>query len=160
MGFFSCSQAQTKVDLTPIEHFDLHKYMGLWYEIARFDISFERGMTNVTAKYSVLENGMVRVENSGDKNGKRKMAIGKAKVDRANAPGVLKVAFFLNFYAPYNVIFLDKEYKYALVASGENYLWILAREPQIESCALHEILVEAKKRGFDTKKLIFNSQGK
>lgn len=154
MSILSCS-AQSRVDESPVASFDLERYMGLWYEIARFDVSFEHDMSGVTAQYSLLTDGRVRVENSGIRDSKRHTAIGKAKFGAPAANGFLKVAFFMNFYAPYRVIMLADDYSYALVTSGAKYLWILSRTPGLSDAILQKILTEATRRGFDTEKLIF-----
>lgn len=154
-----CSFA-SKVDIEPIAPFDLNRYLGRWYEIARFDHSFERGLSHVTATYSLGENGVVRVENAGLKNGVRKVAIGKAKFASPAKTdiGSLKVSFFGPFYAPYRIILLADDYSYALVTSGEKYLWVLSRTPTLPIPTIQKILDEAARRGFDTKKLKFISQ--
>lgn len=154
MSILSCS-AHSRVDESPIASFDLERYMGLWYEIARYDNRFECGMTDVTAMYTLLDDGKVRVENSGTRDGVRHTAIGKAKVGEPAANGFLKVSFFLNFYAPYRVIMLADDYSYALVTSGEKYLWILSRTPQLDESVKQKILDEATRRGFDVDKLIY-----
>lgn len=155
MTTICCAKADGVNEAT-VASFDLNRYMGLWYEIARFDSSFERGMTNVTAEYTLRENGTVRVDNSGERDGKRTHAIGKAKAAKPAVPGSLRVSFFLWFYAPYRVLMLGENYEYALVSSGEKYLWILSRTPKLEQSTLNKILAEAQRRGFDTNKLIFN----
>lgn len=150
----SCTKARA-VDDTPIRNFDLMRYLGGWYEIARFDHSFERGIEFAQAHYSMNADGTVRVENSGIKDGKSKQSIGKAKCpDPANEPARLRVSFFGPFYSDYRVLMLDPEYKYALVSSkGPNYLWILSRTPQLPDEILQTILDEASRRGFDLTRL-------
>lgn len=154
MSILSCS-AHSRVDESPVASFDLERYMGLWYETARYDNRFERNMTDVTAMYTLLADGKVRVENSGTRDGVRHTAIGKAKVGEPAANGFLKVSFFLNFYAPYRVIMLADDYSYALVTSGEKYLWILSRTPKLDESVKQKILDEATRRGFDVDKLIY-----
>lgn len=150
-------KAQTNVDNKPVSFLDLNKYMGLWYEIARFDHSFERGLVGVTATYSFNSDGTVRVENKGYKNtldGKEKIAIGKAKTVKG-IPGQLKVSFFLWFYADYNVLLIDKNYSYVLIGSkSPDYLWILSRTPKLSAKDYKKLIDEAKRRGYDTSKLI------
>ena len=143
-----------------IPEFKLSKYLGKWYEIARFDHSFERGLTNVTAEYSLRSDGKIKVLNSGWKDGKKKVAEGKAKQpDPLKEPSHLRVSFFLFFYSDYNVLMLDSDYRYALVGSrSPNYLWILAREPHIETSIRDEILAEAERLGYDTSNLIWVDQ--
>ena len=136
------------------------RYLGKWYEIARFDHSFERGLTNVTAEYILLGDGRVKVLNSGWKDGKMKVAEGKAKQpDPIWEPSRLKVSFFLFFYSEYNVLMLDKEYRYALVGSkSPDYLWILAREPKIDPSVKADMLAEAESLGYDTSKFLWVDQ--
>ena len=148
-------------DLEAITAFDLNKYLGKWYEIARLPAWFEKDMTHVTATYSLKENGKVKVENAGIKKGKQKLAIGKAKIAQDADTGHLKVAFFLWFYADYIIIDLDKEkYTYAMVASSKDYLWILCREPKMDANILDSLVNKAEKMGFDIGKLYYTPQGK
>ena len=146
----------------PVDDFTLDKYLGKWYEIARLDHSFERGLSNVTAEYSLRDGGGVKVINRGFKsaNGKWQEAEGKAYfVDDKNT-GKLKVSFFGPFYGAYNVIALDEEaYQWSLVAGpNTDYLWILSRAPVLEPVVLEQLLAQAKSLGFDTEALIFVKQ--
>ena len=143
-----------------IPEFKLSKYLGKWYEIARFNHHFENGMTNVTAEYSMRPDGMVKVLNSGWKDGKKKVAEGKARQpDPLKDPSYLEVSFFLNFYSDYNILLLDKDYRYVLVGSrSPKYLWILSRQPSIDDEVRDAILTEAVKLGYDTSKLIWVDQ--
>ena len=155
--------AQTQhFDNSTVEEFDLSRYLGKWYEIARFDHSFERGMQNVTAEYSLRDDGKVSVFNSGWKGEKFKLAEGKAKYpDPKNDPGHLRVSFFLFFYSDYNVMLLDNDYSVALVGSrSPNYLWILSRTPEVDQEVLDVLLEEAQNRGYDVSKLIWVDQSK
>jgi apolipoprotein D and lipocalin family protein len=146
-------------ELNPISQFELNKYLGKWYEIARLPTWFEKGMSNVTATYSLNKNGKVRVENAGLKNSKLKTAIGKAKFAKETNVGYLKVAFFLSFFADYKIIALDTvNYQYAMVASSSKYLWILCRQPIMDKTLLYSLEVIAKKCGFDTNKLFYTPQ--
>lgn len=153
--------AQNKsFDNSPIPDLDLYRYLGLWYEIARFDHSFERDMNNVTAEYILRADGKIDVINSGWRDGKYKVADGKARQpDPKNDPAHLEVSFFLFFYSDYNVLMLDDDYQVALVGSGSpNYLWILARTPDVSTEVLDAVLQEASDRGYDTSKLIWVDQ--
>ena len=146
-------------EIKPVSRFELSKYLGKWYEIARLPAWFERDMTHVTANYTLKDNGMVRVENAGNKKGKHKVAIGKAKFANEKTVGYLKVAFFLNFYSDYKIIDLDTvNYRYAMVASSYDYLWILCREPKLDKEILSGFVDKAKNLGFDTKNLYFTPQ--
>jgi len=148
-----------KVDNTPVVALDLNRYLGEWYEIARFDHSFERGVEQAKANYTLNEDGTIKVVNSGVKNGKPKTAVGKGKT--TDTPGLLRVSFFGPFYADYRVMLIDKDYSHALVGSGSaDYLWILSRTSGLSETAKSELLSEAKRRGYDTGKLIWVRQGK
>ena len=152
LGFFSSD----KIDNEPIP-IELNKFLGKWYEIARFDHSFERGMQRVVADYKLLPDGNIQVINSGYKDGKFKETIGKAKT--TDISGLLRVSFFLNFYSDYRVLMIDKDYQYVLIGGNSSkYLWILSRTPQISDDVLQKIINAAKERGYDTEKLIFVEQ--
>ena len=158
-SIFSSAQ-DTEFDNSVIDDFDLSKYLGTWYEIARFDHSFERGLDNVTAEYLLRDDGMVDVINSGWKDGKFEVANGKAKQpDPLADPAHLKVSFFLFFYSDYNVMMLDDSYQVSLVGSkSPKYLWILSRTPELSDSVLDAVLEEAESRGYDTGKLIWVDQ--
>lgn len=149
-------------DNTPISSFDLSRYLGTWYEIARFDHSFERGMSGVTAEYLLRDDGKVDVINSGWKDGDYKVANGKARQPEPKKdPAHLEVSFFLFFYNDYNILMLDDLYHVALVGSGSSdYLWILSRTPQISNVVKEALVAEAGRRGYDTSKLIWVDQSK
>ncbi|HKM93838.1 MAG TPA: lipocalin family protein [Prolixibacteraceae bacterium] len=141
--------------------FELKEYLGTWYEIARFDHKFERGLENVTATYNLLDNGKIEVLNQGVKNGKHKKAVGKAKITSLETPRKLKVSFFLFFYAPYNILEVDENYQYALIGSEtDNYLWILCRTPQMEGTLYNKLVENAELRGYNTNNLIKVKQSK
>ena len=142
------------VDNSPVSSLDLDRYLGTWYEIARFDHSFERGVEEAKAVYTLNKDGTVKVVNSGIKNGKPKTAVGKGK--RTDEPGLLRVSFFGPFYADYRVLMIDANYSYALVGSGgADYLWILSRTTSLPDGVKSAILSEATRRGYDTSKLIW-----
>lgn len=143
-----------------IPEFKLSRYLGKWYEIARFDHSFERGLTNVTAEYRLRDDGKIDVINSGWKDGNYKVANGKARQpEPMENPAHLEVSFFLFFYSDYNVMMLDDMYRVALVGSSSpGYLWILSRTPQIDESTKNAILKEAQRRGYDTSGLIWVNQ--
>ena len=146
-----------KVDNAPVAALDLNRYLGEWYEIARFDHSFERGVEHSKANYTQNADGTIKVVNSGIKGSKPKTAIGKGKA--TDTPGLLRVSFFGPFYADYRVMLIDKDYSHALVGSGSaDYLWILSRTSALSETAKSELLSEAKRRGYDTGKLIWVEQ--
>jgi apolipoprotein D and lipocalin family protein len=149
---------------TAVKPFDVRRYTGKWYEIARLDFKQERGLNNTSAEYSLNADGTIGVLNRGfdfEKN-KWQEAKGKAKFVGDQAEGRLKVSFFGPFYSGYNVIGLDSNYRYALVA-GESlkYLWILSREKSIPENVKQEFLANAKSIGYNTDNLLWvehNSQ--
>lgn len=151
-----CSMVPENV--TPVSEFDSARYLGKWYEIARFDFFFEKGLNNVTAEYSLNEDGTVRVVNRGYDYGKQKWkeSVGKAKFRESPQVGALKVSFFGPFYAGYNVIAVEDDYSYALVC-GKNYdyLWILGRTPQIPEEIKTRYLEMASGFGFDVSRLVW-----
>jgi apolipoprotein D and lipocalin family protein len=147
--------------LEPVSGFDLNRYLGKWYEIARLPNSFEKDLVNVTATYSLRDNGKVKVINEGykkTKNGKHSIAEGKAKFAKSPDKGYLRVSFFWIFYSDYIIVELDPEYKYAMVASSHKYLWILSREPEMDNTVLDELVKRAQELGFDTGRLYFTPQ--
>lgn len=143
-----------------VKELDLQRYLGTWYEIARFDHSFERGLVGATATYSLRDDGKIKVLNQGYKNtldGELNVAEGKAKL--TGEPGKLKVSFFWIFYADYYIMELDENYKWALIGSkSDKYLWILSRTPKLEDNVKNLILHHASKRGYDISKLIWVEQ--
>ena len=153
-------QSRTPVNVEPIADFKLDRYLGKWYEIARLDHSFERGLTQVTAEYSLREDGGVRVLNRGFSTEENawKEAEGKAYFAKGDDRGYLKVSFFGPFRSSYIVFDLDQEnYRYALVCGPKkSYLWILAREPSLEEDVRIRLVEKAAASGFDTSKLIFS----
>lgn len=150
---FACS-TPTKVDNSTVKTLDLNRYMGRWYEIARFDHRFERDMQQVTTIYAIQKNGRVKVINQGIKNGKWSTSEGKGKL--TTTPGLLRVSFFGPFYSDYRVMMLAPDYSYALVGGESNkYLWILSRSPKVTPAILDTIVNEARLRGYDTSKLIW-----
>ena len=149
-----------KVNNSTVKELNIHRYMGKWYEIARYDHSFERGMTHVYTEYTLENDGKIRVLNKGIKNGKPKEIVGKGKQPNPKEyPGRLKVSFFLWFYGDYYIMELDKDYRYALVgSSSDKYLWILSRTPEMTKAQLDGLLQNIARRGYDLSKLIFVEQ--
>lgn len=144
--------------VTPIEGFELPRYLGTWYEIARLDHSFERGLTRVTAEYSMREDGGVRVLNRGwsAESGAWEEAEGRAFFVEDAATGYLKVSFFGPFYGSYVITELDHDnYGYALISGPDTtYLWILARTPTLEPAVLERLIARARELGFPVDELI------
>lgn len=150
--------AVTPEGVKPITGFELDRYLGTWHEIARLDHRFERGLVGVTAEYSMRDDGGVRVLNRGydQKKGEWKEAVGKAYFTGAKEQGRLKVSFFGPFYGGYNIIALDPDYKYAMVAGpSREYLWILAREPQLDGDIVAKLKAQAWDLNFPAGDLIF-----
>lgn len=147
--------------VTPVAILDQQRYLGTWYEVARLDHSFERGLSNVTADYSVRGDGGLRVINRGysAEEGAWQQAEGKAyTIDNAQ-PGHLKVSFFGPFYGSYIVFELDDNYEYAFVAGNNtSYLWLLARTPTVTANVKERFLQSAEALGFNIDELIFVDQ--
>jgi apolipoprotein D and lipocalin family protein len=146
-------------NVKPVENFELDKYLGKWYEIARLDHSFERGLTRITADYSLRDDGSVRVVNrgySGEKSSWKEVE-GKAYFVSGPDQGYLKVSFFGPFYGSYIIFGLDhQDYQYSLVCGPDkSYLWILARTPKINDDLKALLIAKAAAAGFDTSRLIF-----
>jgi apolipoprotein D and lipocalin family protein len=146
-------------NVMPVGNFKLEKYLGTWYEIARLDHSFERGLTRVTADYSLRDDGGVRVLNRGysARDSTWNEAEGRAYFVNQSDQGHLKVSFFGPFYGSYVVLALDRDgYQYSLVSGPDkSYLWILARRPKLDKVVLDGLIAKAATAGFDTSKLIF-----
>jgi len=146
-----------------VKPFDREKYLGKWYEIARLDFRFEKNLSNVTATYSLRDDGLIKVDNKGydDNKGIWKQSIGKAKFVGPTDEAQLKVSFFGPFYAPYNVIAIDENYQCALVA-GKNlsYLWILSRTPSIPAAIRANYLKQAQSLGYDVRSLVWTKHDK
>ncbi len=149
-------------DIQPVSGFQLHNYLGKWYEIARLEHAFERDLTQVTANYSLREDGSVKVINRGYLAQKQawKEAEGTAYFMQQPDIGYLKVSFFGPFYGSYIVIALDtKAYQYSLVTSSDkSYLWILSRTPSLPAQIQAELVAKAKALGFKTEELIYPAQ--
>ena len=154
--FGSCSTIPEGV--VAIKPFDKSKYLGKWYEIARFDFKYERNLNNTTAQYSINDDGTIKVVNRGYNYEKKKWeeAVGIAKFVGESDVAMLKVSFFRPFYGGYNVIAIDHDYRYALVCGNKlTYLWILSRETTIPEEIKQNYLTFAKKLGFNTSALIW-----
>lgn len=146
--------------ITPADHFELQRYMGKWYEAARLDNHFEKGLTRTSAEYGLRDDGSVRVLNKGWNAAKNRWqsAEGRARFATASEDiGYLKVSFFGPFYGSYVIAELDhKDYQYALVCGkSRNYLWILTRTPAPDPAIVDKLIKRAAELGFDTQKLIF-----
>lgn len=151
-------------DIEPVTGFDSDRYLGTWYEIARLDHSFERGLTNVRAEYSRNDDGSIKVINLGynAEDGKWEEADGRAVFVEDENMGHLKVSFFGPFYASYVVFELDKEeYSFAYVTGyNRDYLWFLSRTPEVSEKAMRTFKERAKAEGFDLEELIIVDQSR
>ena len=154
--FTGCECAST-VNNSTVAKVDVGRYLGDWYEIARYDHAFERGVDYAMAHYTLRSDGKIDVLNTGIKAGRAEDAKGIAKL--TDVPGLLKVSFFGPFYADYRIMMLDADYQYALVGgSTSRYLWILSRTAQLDDATKALILSEAENRGYDTTKLYWVKQ--
>jgi apolipoprotein D and lipocalin family protein len=146
----------------PVDNFDLDRYLGKWYEIARLDHRFERGLSEVTAEYSLRPDGQVKVVNSGysASAGDREQAEGRAKFAGERDQGYLKVSFFGPFFGSYVVFELDPDYRYAFIAGNTtDYLWLLAREPVVDASVRERFIQRAGELGFNVDELIWVEHG-
>ena len=146
-------------NIQPVQNFDAAKYMGQWYEIARIDQRFQKGLTKASAQYSLNADGTVKVVNKGYNAEKKewKEVEGKAKFIGAPTVGALKVSFFGPFYGGYNVVYLDPAYQTSLVI-GENtdYFWLLSRKPDLPKDQVQALLQKAQSLGVDLNKVMLS----
>ena len=152
-------ESANRVDNSTVSSLDLNRYLGYWYEVARFDHAFERGIYYSMARYTLRDDGKIDVLNTGIKDGRATEATAIAKT--TDVPGLLKVSFFGPFFSDYRIMMVDSEYQYALVGgSTDKYLWILSRTPQLDEAIKAGIMAEADRRGYDTNRLIWVKQSK
>lgn len=159
LGLGSCraDNNNAKIDNSTVQTLDVARFMGKWYEIARYDHRFEKDMTNVSATYTLLDNGKIEVLNAGYKKGEYKEIKGKAKQPDPNDPGKLKVSFFLWFYSDYYILDIDKDYSYVIIGSStDKYLWIMSRTETLPDDILQGLLEKLKDRGYDLDRLVFS----
>lgn len=163
LALVACKTPTPPRGVKPINQFDASRYLGRWYEVARLENRFERGLQQVTATYSMRDDGGIRVLNRGfdPRNNRWRESEGKAYFTGASTTAALKVSFFGPFYGGYNVIALDDDYQYALV-SGPNrdYLWLLSRTPDIPTHIRQQYLALAAELGFAVNKLVWVPQAK
>lgn len=153
--------ASTPKGIEPVKGFQIDRYLGTWYEIARLDHSFERGLSKVTAEYSKRPDGSIAVVNRGFDAKANRWREARGKARPAGPPDVasLKVTFFWPFWAGYHVIVVDSDYRYAMVTSStQDYLWILSREKILDPAVLNDLKTRAKQWGFPVDKLIYVEQ--
>ena len=155
-----CGMKGPPEGIQPVTVFVLAGYLGTWHEIARLDHSFERGLEQVGAEYSLNEDGSVRVLNMGYDPVKKKWKAAEGRARFAGAADVasLEVSFFGPFYGGYHVFALDPA-RYALVTSGSrDYLWLLAREKSLTADLKSELVAVAKANGFEPDAWIWVKQ--
>ena len=160
-GISGCSGVPDGIE--PVKNFELHRYLGKWYEIARLDHSFERGLSQVTADYSMRDDGGVKVINRGfnAEAGEWSEAEGKAYFVQSADIAHLKVSFFGPFYGAYVVFELDADYQYSFVSGPDrDYLWLLSRTPTPPDSVIKRFIERSNQLGFDTNALIFNKPAK
>ena len=154
--FLAACNKSEKIQSNVVTNFDVNKYLGNWYEIARTDNRFEKGCTDVKANYSLREGDGLNVVNKCSVGDKEKIATGKAYFKNSSNIGALKVTFFWPFYGNYNITYLDEKYQYAIVDGGNaDYLWILARKKSIDDMVLRILLDKIKQSGFEPNSLIY-----
>lgn len=147
--------------IEPVQSFEVERYLGKWYEIARLDHGFERGLSQVTAEYALREDGGIRVINRGYSvaEDEWEQAEGKAYFVEDKDTAHLKVSFFGPFYGSYIVFELDPQYQYAFISGpSRDYLWLLARQPQVSDKLKSAFIAEAKAKGFAVDEVIFVEQ--
>ena len=145
------AQSDKIVDNRAIDTLDLKKYVGLWYEIARFDHPFERGLVGVTTEYTIKPDGSIKVIGRGYQDSLR---------GETTQQGVVKVTVFLIFNTDYHILEVEKDYSAALIGSSQcDHLWIVSRTPKLPPNKLKDLMQRAQRRGYDTTALIFVPHG-
>ncbi len=154
-----CSPAANCIDRTTVDSLDLKRFLGHWYEVARYDHRFERDLEWVETDYTLLPNGDIEVVNRGvdSRTGEEKVAHGNARTtDKA---GQLRVSFFWIFYSDYNILAVGPNYEWAIIGGrSPKYLWILARKPKLDTATMNHILHLITQRGYPTAPLIYVDQ--
>lgn len=153
---------RNQANIVPVKNFEADRYLGKWYEVGRIENSFERGMTETTARYSLNKDGTIKVVNGGfdPAKGKYRDVVGKAKFAKSPDVGALKVSFFGPFYGGYNVVALDKNYQWAIVVgpNPNKYFWVLSRQPRLTQFLKKEALSVAKNLQVEPSKILWVSQ--
>lgn len=162
LSLAGCSTALPE-GITAVTPFDVQRYAGTWFEIARLDHSFERGLDNVSARYTLQPDGNVQVINRGFNREKNvwKEAEGRAKFTGDPRTASLKVSFFGPFYGGYHVVALDPAYRWAMVVGADrNYVWILARDKQLPANIRAQLLAQARQLGLAVDQLVWVDQSR
>lgn len=157
----ACSRMPEGIE--PVTDFDINRYQGRWYEIARLDHRFERGLEQVTASYSALDDGTLRVVNRGFSTNSNEWedAVGRARFTGDRSVGALEVSFFGFFFGDYVVFELDREdYQYAFVTGSINTLWFLSRTPTVDDALKERFIRLTRDYGYDSSEIIFVPQKK
>ena len=160
LGLVGCKSTS---NLEVISGFDGDRYMGVWYEVARYPHRFEKGMSSVSATYSLNKDGTIKVMNRGYTDDEQKWddIEGVAKLKGAEDKGWLKVSFFKPFYASYKIIYLNDEYTKAIVTGPTyGYLWILVRDPALPEAELEDLISKAENLSFEREELIIVDQSR
>lgn len=158
VSLVGCSSMGVPKGITPVSHFDTQRYLGEWYEIARLEHSFEKGLSDITATYSLRDDGGINVLNRGYDAEKDEWRAAQGRAYPVGSPAIahLKVSFFRPFYGSYIIFGLDKDYRYSFVTGPDkSYLWLLSRSPRVPDELLDKFIREASELGFDTDKLIY-----
>lgn len=166
IGLSACQSTSNKTQKTDfkalaVQDFDANRYMGKWYEVARFDFKWQKNLKNVNAHYTLQKDGSIKVDNQGTDitTLERKQSIGKAKSNGNADHGALKVSFFGPFYSQYNVVQLDPDYRYALIFGENNdYMWLLSREKTMPDSVKQKYLNFAQQAGYDLNRLVWTQQ--
>lgn len=149
-------------ELKTVEHVDLSRYLGTWYDIASFPQWFQRGCTATTARYTLKDNGEIEVVNAcrkGSLDGRLKESRGRARVADVQTNARLEVSFFGNFWGDYWIVELGADYEYSVVGSpSRDYLWILSRTPRIDGVVYNGILQRLKEQGYEVERLVLTPQ--
>ena len=162
MVISSCTNTNITPEIQPVQNFDINKYLGVWYEIARLDNSFQESMQNVTATYSLRKDGGINVLNKGYKTDEKRWSQAQGVAyfmdEKNKQEAYLKVSFFRPFYASYVVFELDKDYTYAYVGGNtKEYLWLLARTKTVSKKIKNDFIEKTKAKGYNTEKLIWSN---
>ena len=151
------AESRKQLNTATVTNLDFQYFLGRWYEIARLDNRFERGMTDVVAEYTLLDDGTIRLVNSGMRDGKYHQTVGRGKL--SSEVGRLRVSFFMFFYSDYNILEMAQDGQWVLVGGNSpKYLWILSREKQLPADVINHIIGLARERGYDTNALIFSAE--
>lgn len=152
----ACGRGVDNIDRRTVKQLDMSRYLGDWYEIARYDHPFERGLTEVRTTYSLRDDGLIEVYNRGRHGRKGKMSGIRGKAKTTDQSGRLRVSFFWIFYSDYNIMELGDDYEWAVIGGrSPKRLWILSRTPQLPAEQLNRILQKIERRGYTTTPLIY-----